>query len=1458
MTRSPRAVRAGIDVGSTTVKLAVLDADDRLLYGSYERHKADIRGTLIAVIEAAHDAMAARGQDLDVSAAVTGSGGLSVSQWLELPFIQEVIAGSRAVRRFLPDTDVAIELGGEDAKITYFAGGLEQRMNGTCAGGTGAFIDQMASLLSTDAAGLNDLARSHETIYPIAARCGVFAKTDVQPLINEGARREDIAASILQAVVNQTISGLACGKPIRGTVAFLGGPLHFLPETRRLFMATLGLKPSEVRVPEQAQLFVAMGAAIASRESAALPLRELRDRARSLCRAVTPDVGRLRALFLTSDELAAFRERHGRARAHRIELSCARGPCFLGIDAGSTTTKAVLVDAAGAIAWSAYEGNGGSPLSVAVRMVTELRRGMPAGAWIARSCSTGYGEALVKEALGLDEGEVETIAHYTAAARFLPGVDAILDIGGQDMKFLRLRDGAISSVLLNEACSSGCGSFLETFSRSLGLPIEEFSREALGAKAPVDLGSRCTVFMNSRVKQTQKEGATIGDISAGLSYSVIRNALQKVIRLRASGQLGERVIVQGGTFANDAVLRAFELMSRREAVRPDIAGLMGAFGAALIALDRAGEGAHGTPCGSETRGAHGTPCGSGARSTLLGLEELERLRTRTLLERCGRCANNCLVTITRFSDHRAFASGNRCERGAKHARARKVPRAAPPSEPGSASAPLPLPNLFAWKYDRVFRYSPLDPVKAPRGMVGIPRVLNLYEDYPFWFTLFTALGFSVKLSPRSSRSVYDAGIETIPSESACYPGKLVHGHVMRLLKEGVPFLFYPCVPHSAKEDPRARNHFNCPIVASYPEVVRNNIDGIRHGPVRYANPFLPLHHPERLKKRLMEELAWAGVTRAEVAAAVDKGRAEQARFRAEVRARGEETLREVRRRGLRGLILAGRPYHMDPEINHGIAELAVSLGMAVLTEDSVSHLGRIERPLRVVDQWVYHTRLYAAASLAAERDDLALVQINSFGCGLDAVTTDQVQEIMEKRGKIHTVIKVDEQSNLGAVRIRLRSLKAALDAREKNRALPRECPPPNPRPLFTREMRKSYTILAPQMSPIHFRIVEEAFRLSGYRLEILPDVDREAINQGLTSVNNDACFPSILVVGQLMAALRSGRYDLSRTALLMSQTGGGCRATNYIAFIRKALADAGLGHVPVISVNAMGLERNPGFRVSWRLLIRGLMAVIYGDLLMRMLYKVRPYETTPGAAQRLCNEWTARCREALARPGFGRYRRTIRDMVRDFDALPQGGRRKPRVGVVGEILVKFHPTANNGIVEMIESEAAEAVVPDLADFLLYASHGGQFRHRKLAGSLGGALLSRAAIAGMEILRRPQKRALARSRRFDPPHSIYKLARGVDGIVQLGNVTGEGWFLTAEMVELMEEGVTAIACIQPFACLPNHVTGKGMIRELRKRHPEATIAAIDYDPGASEVNQLNRLKLLLASAREAHAGTEERA
>ena len=1445
-------LHAGIDVGSTTVKIAVIDAQDRLVWSVYNRHKSDVRGTLIEAVQAACGQLLTSEPELRLTIAVTGSGGLSASRWLDLSFVQEVVAGARAIKRFLPETDVAIELGGEDAKITYFSGSLEQRMNGTCAGGTGSFIDQMAGLLQTDAQGLNELASRHSTIYPIAARCGVFAKTDVQPLINEGARREDIAASILQAVVNQTISGLACGKPIRGNVAFLGGPLHFLPETRKRFVETLSLTPEQALVPEHSQLFPAIGAAMLSKSGQAIPAQELSRRAENLCGQTVHEVARLSPLFSDPAELQAFRDRHAASRVRRCDLTSVEGPCFLGIDAGSTTTKAALVDSEGALAWSAYANNGGNPLALAVDMTLRLYRELPAGAWIGRSCATGYGEALVKAALCMDMGEVETIAHFTAAKEILPDTAAVLDIGGQDMKFLRIRDGAISSILLNEACSSGCGSFLETFAHSLGTSIQEFAAAALESRDPVDLGSRCTVFMNSRVKQAQKEGAAVPDISAGLSYSVIKNALQKVIKLRDPRELGGSVVVQGGTFSNEAVLRAFELISGHEAVRPDISGVMGAFGAALLARNAWAEAADGEPA-RETAPARG--------GRLLGRDELERLGSTAAMERCGRCPNACMLTITSFTDGRSFVSGNRCPRGAGGP-ARHVDREARADARPGAEAAAPIPNLYEWKYNRLFDYTPLPPEAAPRGTVGIPRVLNVYETYPFWHTLFTALGFSVRLSPRSSKRIYEAGIETIPSESVCYPGKLVHGHIMSLIREGTPFIFYPCVPYSPKEDQDANNHFNCPITASYPEVILNNIEGIRQGAVRYMNPFLPLHHRARLKTRLREELAAFGIPRAEIDAAVDAAFSEHAAFRREMRQKGEETLREMEERCLTGIVLSGRPYHVDPEINHGIAEVAVSLGMAVLTEDSVYHLGRIARPLRVVDQWVYQTRLYAAAHFVAGRPDLELVQLNSFGCGVDAVTTDQVEEILRRHDRLYTVIKIDEQSNLGAARIRLRSLQAAIAARSKKSAAAQlaghplrqlAARVPALRQAFTKEMKRTHTILAPQMSPIHFRILETAFRLSGFRLEILPDVDRSAVDEGLTFVNNDACFPSIMVVGQLMEALRSGRYDLERTALLITQTGGGCRATNYIGFIRKALADAGMSGVPVISLSVQGLEKNPGFRFTPLLALRGIMSLVYGDLLMRMLYRVRPYELIPGAADALCSEWTARCRAAIARPSLRSYRRMIREAVRAFDSLPIRDERRPRVGVVGEILVKFHPTANNRIVEVLEAEGAEAVVPDLLDFFLYGFYGNQFRHKKLAGRLLPALVSRLGIALFEAFRAPMKRALNASSRFHAPHSVYALARSVNGIVQLGNFMGEGWLLTAEMVELIESGVRSIACIQPFACLPNHVTGKGMIKELRRRYPGVDISPIDYDPGASEVNQLNRLKLLLAGAHEAHEG-----
>lgn len=1021
-------VRLGLDVGSTTVKVAAL-ANDTVLFSKYERHRADIRNTIVSVVGEALALIREKvSPDAVISAVVTGSGGLAVSQWLGIPFVQEVTSATLAAKKLIPQTDVIIELGGEDAKITYFDGSnIEQRMNGTCAGGTGAFIDQMAALLETDAGGLNELAKRYTTLYPIAARCGVFAKTDIQPLINEGAAREDIAASIFQAVVNQTISGLACGKPIRGNVAFLGGPLHFLTELRKRFVETLKLTPEQTIVPENAQLFVAIGAAfteLKSREDedesevAArynfLCVEDFNTALQKIKTAELNEIQRLPPLFESEAALAEFRNRHSREKARFADIAKASGTVFLGLDAGSTTTKAVLIDAKGAILWRFYDVNAGNPVKLAVEMLRQLYEVLPQTAHIARTVSTGYGEKLFQAAVGADDGEVETIAHYKAAEFFLPGVEFLLDIGGQDMKCLTMENGAITGIQLNEACSSGCGSFLDNFARSLGMSVSDFSQKALLAEKPVDLGSRCTVFMNSRVKQAQKEGSSVGDISAGLSYSVIKNALFKVIKLRDADSIGKKIIVQGGTFNNDAVLRAFELVSGKEAVRPDVAGLMGAYGAALIAL-------------TQWREAGSNP---NAVSGIATLSDLKNFHVDLKLARCGKCPNNCLLTINTFSnttlptgtEFRTFVTGNRCERGLEmegvHLATQKKQE--------------PLPNLYDWKYHRLFDYTPLPKEQAVRGQIGIPRVLNMYENYPLWFTFFTELKFQVVLSARSNKAIYEMGLESIPSESVCYPGKIVHGAIEWLLKRGVKNIFYPCIPYESKEDKTANNHYNCPIVTSYPEVIKNNIEIFRHSTdVRYMNPFLPIFDKKALKARLFEVLGGMfSISKREIEHAVDVAWAEQERFRSDVKTAGINTLKELHKKNIRGIVLAGRPYHIDPELNHGIPELLTGLGLAVFTEDSLAHLGKVQRPLRVVDQWVYHNRLYRAAEFVSRTKNLELIQLTSFGCGLDAVTADQVSEILARHDKMYTLLKIDEGANLGAIRIRVRSLLAALEERK--------------------------------------------------------------------------------------------------------------------------------------------------------------------------------------------------------------------------------------------------------------------------------------------------------------------------------------------------------------------------------------------------------------------------------------------
>lgn len=1680
----PKPLRVGLDIGSTTVKAVVLDQSDSLkdtLFSDYRRHHANVRATVAGLLVDIRKELVELGRgDEPIRLSITGSGGLALADNLHVPFIQEVIAETEAIDKEYPQADVIIELGGEDAKITYLKPTPEQRMNGSCAGGTGAFIDQMSTLLDTDAAGLNEMAKSYENLYPIASRCGVFAKTDLQPLINDGAAKPDLAASIFTAVATQTIAGLASGRPIHGTVIFLGGPLFFMSELRAAFQRALEGKVDEFIVPTDAHLYVAYGSALQADTDSddqghhfeAYTCDEILKRLDEL-KNLPSNTPTMPPLFPTEADREDFNKRHHKEHIHIGTLEGAHGPHFLGIDAGSTTIKATLVNDDREIVWSSYANNEGSPLTAAINIVKKIQSELPEGAWIARSCATGYGEGLITTGLHLDEGVVETMAHYRGAEMVSPGVTAVIDIGGQDMKYLAITDGVIDSIAVNEACSSGCGSFLQTFAMSMGLTIQEFTQKALASTHPVDLGSRCTVFMNSSVKQAQKEGASIEDIAAGLCYSVVRNALYKVIKLRDSGELGDTVVVQGGTFLNDAVLRAFELLTEREVTRPNIAGLMGAFGAALTARmhyediaddDNAHVGADGrsvdaaaaeeSAAGDEPNAAAhaGEIVVDGVRHTVSSIltgEALNEMSMTTERDVCKLCQNHCKLTITTFSDGSRFVTGNRCERGGD-AKKKRSDR----------------PNLYDYKYKRCFAYRRLTDKNATRGEIGIPRALNMYENYPFWFTLLTSLGFKVMISGRSSHELFETGIESIASENICYPAKLVHGHIKWLLNKGMKTIFYPCVSYEDNLVPNTDNHYNCPVVANYPLVVGANMPELRDPDVRYMHPYFNLANHELMVDRIVEEFAWASVSREEAETAVKAAYAEDKVFKHDVQQEGLKALAYMKEHDCRGIVLAGRPYHIDPEINHGIPETICALGMVVLSEDSICELQPGEKldltdflsegeedprkknangfrhvddrkvtvnrmPLRVTNQWAYHSRLYAAAHFVASYPGLELVQLNSFGCGLDAITTDQVAEILADKADVYTLLKIDEVSNLGAAKIRLRSLKAAVEEREANKArmakaalatsdesgsaesdAPRnaahaaaqaaarkaqeqaesdlataqaalaaaqaavaaaeakvkaadrpvdaadagsdaaapanapkstgfrktgsKAPTPgrqvlldatmaaNPkltkamrdaskraakrdiadvrlaalgdgttndaanaksksaksksghnnatmsryahREKFVKDMKKDYTIVAPQMSPIHFSLVESVIRSGGYKFDILKHASREDVETGLKYVNNDACYPAIMVIGQLIDAILEGKYDPDKVCLAITQTGGMCRATNYFGLIRKALIDAGYPQIPVIAISTQGLEDNPGFKVTPALLHRTVKALILGDLLMKCLYRVRPYEVEKGAANRLYEQWDVIVREALEHHGFSKtaaktpwlkrrylpYPVLAREIVKSFDALPlKDVPRKVRVGVVGEILVKYQPDANNHVVDVIESQDCEAVVPGIMEFMTTRPYITDWNEKYL-GTGGNKTLYALMRWSLDRYNAPIKAAIATSHgKFKQDDPMPELVEKAAEVTSIGVQAGEGWLLTAEILELIEQGCPNVICAQPFACLPNHVTGRGMFGKIRRLHPEANIVSIDYDPGASEANQLNRIKLMIAAAKKAH-------
>ena len=978
------SLRIGIDIGSTTVKVVVLDEQNKLLFRSYERHYSKARERAAETLRSIRDKLA--GQQVRI--VITGSAGLGVAKAADIDFVQEVYATAAAVNQYIPDTDAVIELGGEDAKIIFFGGALEERMNGSCAGGTGAFIDQMATLMNVSVDELDELSLKHEKIYPIASRCGVFAKSDIQPILNQGGRKEDVAASIFQAVVDQTVAGLTQGRELKGKIVFLGGPLHFLKGLRQRFVESLQLDEAHAIFPEDGDCFAGIGAALCSSDYAERPFDEVLERLEQSVDSVGL-VDTMPALFDSQEEYDAFLARHNAMHPPEVDIHTYTGDAWLGIDAGSTTTKMALITADGGLLYTYYHSNLGNPVAIVLEQLKEIYSLCGGRITIKGAAVTGYGEDLIKNAFSCDAGLVETVAHYSAARHFNPDVDFIIDIGGQDMKCFKIRNGAVDSIMLNEACSSGCGSFIETFAKALGYTIADFAKLGLFAQKPVNLGSRCTVFMNSSVKQAQKDGASVEEISAGLSISIVKNAIYKVIRAASADDLGKHIVVQGGTFLNDAVLRAFEQELGRDVTRPTISGIMGAFGAALAARDLHLE-----------------------KSAVLTAQALEKFTHTAKPATCGLCTNHCALTVNTFDGGRRFVSGNRCSR--------------PLGE-----EPTHLPDLMRYKYEKLRSLHGKGQGDGSRGRIGIPFGLNMYENLPFWFELFTRLNFEVVLSPESSRKLYVKGQRTIPSDTVCYPAKLLHGHMEALVEQGVDAIFYPCMPYNFNEGV-SDNNYNCPVVAYYPELLAANVPELKK--TRYLYPYFGLHRPKDFEKHAAkwfeEEF---GVPKKETVAAARAAYGAYDAYKNDLRATAQQYIAQARTEGRPILVVAGRPYHMDPEINHGINDLITNYGFILITEDAVAYL-EDKAPRHVLNQWTYHARMYNAARYVCTQPDMQVVQLVSFGCGTDAITTDELRDILEHGGKLYTQLKIDDISNLGAVKIRVRSLMAAMDARKAQQA----------------------------------------------------------------------------------------------------------------------------------------------------------------------------------------------------------------------------------------------------------------------------------------------------------------------------------------------------------------------------------------------------------------------------------------
>ena len=1410
---------AGIDIGSTTVKMVICDPGDRMIFSRYRRHHALTVDTVRTMLTEAGQALGNCILDL----AFTGSAGMGVAESYGFPFVQEVVASTRLIRQRWPDVRTLIEIGGEDSKIAFFDDRFQPdiRMNGNCAGGTGAFIEQMAVLLDEPLETFNDLAERSQVLHPIASRCGVFAKTDIQALLTNRVSREDIAASVFHAMALQVISTLACGRDIREKVLFAGGPLTFFPCLREAFCRLLHLDPEKgAAACDHPELIAAEGAALHHGDSRCRfevekwlqilgngPLHGRKEAGK-----------RLAPLFRDREEFAAWEERHREHRVQRIDIGLLnQAPCFLGIDSGSTTIKILLMDGESRVAFTWYAPNGADPIGAVRKGIDALRetcRKAGVVPRILRTAVTGYGEDLVRAAFALDDGVVETMAHYRAARFFAPEVSFILDIGGQDMKAIYVRDGGVSDIQINEACSSGCGSFIETFARSLNYAVADFAGIACEANEPFDLGTRCTVFMNSRVKQALREGATVGEISAGLACSVIRNSLHKVLKLRDPVTLGERIIVQGGTFRNPAVLRAFELLIGREVIRPDISEMMGAYGATLTA-----------------RQNHLAE--PDAITTFPGLdgEALEKNVTKKELH-CAGCENRCPVTRMNFGDGRNYFTGNRCERRFSN----------------GAVAPRPGENLFAARLKLVFD-RPLEPDRPPLLTFGIPRALNLYENFPFWCTLLTHCGFRVVLSAPSGVKLFEKGIGTVMSDNICFPGKLAHGHILDLIEKGVDRIFYPMVIFESRENPDTQNSFNCPIVSGYPDVVRSAIDPEGRFGVPIDSPVVSFKNTALLKMQLHLFLKAFGIGKKRVAEAVERGLEAQREVRRALQKRAAALMEQAREEQRFAMVVSGRPYHSDPLINHGLPELLAGFGVDVIPENAVPLAADCSlKESSVLTQWAYTNRILSVAKVVAHTPHLEMLQITSFGCGLDAISADEVREIIQGEGKIYSLIKMDEITNLGAVRVRLRSMLEAIRERSRtSKPTSRQGHGDHP----SGEKPEGRTILIPWFSPLYSPFLPAVFASLGCRAELLTPQDRSSVDVGLRYVNNDMCYPAVIVIGDIVKALQSGKHDPEKTTVLLTQTFGQCRASNYLPLTRKALASAGFGSVPVISLSAEETHQRSGLPIDRNKLVKRLaLGLIFSDALARITLATAPHEIRAGSSMALQQKYIAETGRLAGEGNFEALLELLREAVRDFNALPVDNATAPMVGVLGEIFVKHNAFSNNNIVDWLISQGVEAVLPPLLSFFEQRFVNEEFDQRAcLKRSFRDLVMTRLIGRYVRFHQIRVERVMKDFRYYRRHYDLKELAEETSRATSLANQAGEGWLLPAEMIAMLKGGVGNIVCLQPFGCLANHIIGKGVEKKLKSLYNRLNLLFLDMDPGMSEVNILNRLHFIVMSARE---------